>query len=273
MTELQTNLAQLEALYEARHKTDHVFINWWVGTLLLELPTLLLYPIYRFFRNIHRRDAHFKRTIQFNHVLNQTINLLTPQETIENTTTPTLLNTSASQLAKPLHWWIPFGLCLLGLIFSEILPPLIASHFNPTLQGYALERFELLTGNLLYLPFNIYLYSIMYGLLKDYAELERLDINSLYNAKMRLSSIGIDSLNTLNYQPYCRFSAGAKSAFKYVVLTILTLGLNWIYVDYRLTVEAQKRFAESARVQGAILQALKQLAEASTELTEAIENA
>lgn len=273
MNELQTNITQLETLYEARHKTDHVFINWWVGTLLLGLPTLFLYPIYRLFRNIHRRDAHFKRTLQFNHVLNQTINLLTPQETIENTTTLTFPNTSASPLAKPLHWWIPFGLCLLGLVFSEILPPLIASHFNSTLQGYALERFELLTGHLLYLPFNIYLYSIMYGLMKDYAELERLDINSLYNAKMMLSSIENDVLNTINYQPCCRFSVGAKSAFKYIFLTILTLGLNWIYVDYRLTVEAQNRFAESARVQGAILQALKQLAEESTEATEAIENA
>ena len=273
MTELQTNITQLEALYEARHKTDHVFINWWVGTLLLGLPTLFLYPIYRFFRNIHRRDAHFKRTIQFNQVLNQTINLLTPQETIENSTTPTLPNTSASPLAKPLHWWIPFGLCLLGFIFSEILPSLIATRFNPTLQGYALERFEFMVGTLLYFPFNIYQYSIMYGLLKDYAELEHLDIQSLYNAKMRLSSIGNDALNTINYKPCCRFSAGAKSAFKYIISTILTLGLNWIYVDYRLTVEAQNRFVESARVQGAILQALKQLAEQSTEPTEAIENA
>jgi hypothetical protein len=273
MTDLQTDLEQLEALYEARHKTDHVFINWWIGTLLLGLPTLFIYPIYRFFRNIHRRDAHFKRTAQFNHVLNQTISLLTSQESQTNTTSPIIIDAFTNPLAKPLHWWIPFGLCLLGLVFSEILPPLIASHFNPTLQGYALERFEFMVGTLLYFPFNIYQYSIMYGLLKDYAELERLDINSLYNAKMMLSSIGNETLNTINYQPCCRFSAGAKSAFKYILSTILTLGLNWIYVDYRLTVEAQNRFAESARVQGAILQALQQLAEESNEPTEAIENA
>jgi hypothetical protein len=260
MTNLQTNIAQLEALYEARHKTDHVFINWWVGTLLLGLPTLFIYPIYRFFRNIHRRDTHFKRTLQFNDVLNQTINLFTTQEATSSSTSSSSINASASPLAKPLHWWIPFGLCFLGCVFSEILPSLIASHFNPTLQGYALERFELALSTLLYLPFNIYLYSIMYGILKDYAELERLDIQTLYNAKMMLSSIGNDALNTINYKPCCRFSAGAKSVFKYTVLTILTLGLNWIYVDYRLTVEAQKRFTESARVQGAILQALKQLA-------------
>jgi hypothetical protein len=268
MTDLQTNLQKLEALYEARHETDHVFINWWVGTFVLGVLTLFLYPIYRFFRNIHRRDAHFKRTNEFNYVLNQTISLLTSKEAQTNSTSPTMVAASTNPLAKPLHWWIPFGLCFLGCIFSEILPPLIASHFNPTLQGYALERFELITGHLLYLPFNIYLYSILYGLLKDYAELERLDINSLYNAKMMLSNSGNEALNNISYQPCCRFSAGAKSAFKYIILTFLTLGLNWIYVDYRLTVEAQKRFAESARVQGEILQALKQLAEESTESIE-----
>jgi hypothetical protein len=83
-----------------------------------------------------------------------------------------------------------------------------------------------------------------------------------------LSNSGNEALNNISYQPCCRFSAGAKSAFKYIILTFLTLGLNWIYVDYRLTVEAQKRFAESARVQGEILQALKQLAEESTESIE-----
>jgi hypothetical protein len=273
MTDLQTNLAKLEALYEARHETDHVFINWWVGTLLLGLPTLFMYPIYRFFRNIHRRDSHFKRTNEFNYVLNQTISLLTSKEAQTNSTSRTMMDASTNQLAKPIHWWIPFGLCFLGLVFSEILPPLIASHFNPTLQGYALERFELITGNQLYLPFNIYLCIIMYGLLKDYAELERLDIQTLYNAKMMLLNSGNAALNNISYQPCCRFSAGVKSAFKYIILTLPTLGLNWVYVDYRLTVEAQKRFAESARVQGEILQALKQLAEESTESTEAIENA
>jgi hypothetical protein len=73
-------LFNLEQTYEARKKSDHEFMNWWLGTFIVGLATQGQYWVYRYYRNIIRRDEHFARIFQFYHMAGETIHALAKEQ-------------------------------------------------------------------------------------------------------------------------------------------------------------------------------------------------
>ena len=281
MTDLQINLQKLEALYEARHETDKLFsekdvdltlkifivatgIFFWLEAyfhfLRLDFLSLFLLIGIGFYLGLQYGKINylsygFARIEKFYRMAS-----IYYQNKITDTSLKQsyaqILVSSNNFLDKMVNkHWINNHICA---PFSFVLFVYLGIFF---LNVCLVEDYKIV---------NIYLESEMilmilatYFISSRYSSLDTLELGFSSDLQQALQ---IDS-------PPLAISCQPPNLWLHLALTLPTLGLNWIYVDYRLTVEAQNRFAESARVQGAILQALKQLAEESTELTEAIENA
>ena len=270
MTDLQTNLAQLEALYEARHETDKLFSEKDLGLTLkifivatalffwlevyfhfLRLDFLSLFLLigigsylglqYEKIKYLSYSFSRIEKLYRMAGVYYQ--NKITDSSLKQNYAQ--MLVCSSPYLDKMikntnLSSLVSFGLCVhFGIMFLNI---------------FFVENYKL--SNVFIESEAILIVLVTYFLRTKYNLIDTLE-----------SSISADLLKILQIedQPLA-INCRAPNFWLNLALTLPTLGLNWIYVDYRLTVEAQKRFAESARVQGAILQALKQLAEESNEV-------
>ena len=286
MTDLRTNIEQLEALYEARHKTDHVFINWWVGTFILGVLTGGLYLIYRFMKSVHRKKKHIERISKFYemtiYILKEFTATTNPKFISEDSLTLSDIRTQYRTM-KNSGWGMGLAVIILHCLLSATCVFIGIIIYNAYPHPHDTNTFTItnLLGNLLgciyALPFWIFLYPfeifalffLFRYLMKDYVLFDNMEEGLLKGITPIVKTLLKDEQWELSFTEQCQ----PRNFWLHLALTLPTLGLNWVYVDYRLTVEAQNRFAESARVQGAILQALKQLTEQSTESTEAIENA
>lgn len=283
MTDLQTNITQLEALYEARHETDKLFsekdldltlkcLIAMVGLVcslesyfhcfkysFLDILLLLIAGAYLviLYKKLIYSSLHFSRILLFYRFALGLLPDLTKNNALKSDAVLISLftndtpNTDKWQqqnwLKKPSFYITLFLLSSLLLISLNIYFPELQIQFMTILVKNTMP----LVGFFTYL------------INSRYSSLDELELGFSKNLQ---NALQIES-------PPLTTNCQKLNLWLHLALTLPTLGLNWIYVDYRLTVEAQKRFAESARVQGAILQALKQLAEESTEATEAIENA
>lgn len=272
---LHTNLAQLEAIFNARLKTDYVFMNWWVGTFLMPFVTLGIYFYYRHFRNIHRRNQHLQRTRAFYSTLAQVLRLL-PQASEKLTgQTAELLedyeirlgSKEAIAMAKPVHWkiwaWgeVLYSLSIIALFGIGIA--LAFSHVDPASakkQIAFLEPYNDLIS-LINLSLSIYWYYLYKRLLEDYIPMDLLEAKLLSYVQPILRNFSNNDSRTLlpSFEPQCR----PRNFWLHLLLLFPTLGINFLYLDYCCIHEAQRRFKESARVQYRILQAVKKLAEQS----------
>jgi len=279
MTDLQTNLQKLEALYEARHKTDHVFINWWVGTFVLGVLTGGLYLIYRFMKSVQRRNTHIQRTLHFYNTFVGELRALNQyqqdEEILESLLEPfedSMDNKIYDKLLKPLQWWVGLVCIVVAIgLFTFFMGGnlLMCLAYPPyTIDWDDFTRFfpsSLRFSAVLTLPSTI-LFGLYFlkRLLTDFVLFDNMEEGLLKGITPIVKTLLKNEQWELSFTKQCQ----PRNFWLHLALTLPTLGLNWIYVDYRLTVEAQKRFAESARVQGAILQALKQLEETSSKSTE-----
>ena len=288
MTDLQTNITQLEALYEARHKTDHVFINWWVGTFVLGVLTGGLYLIYRFMKQVYRKKKHYERIAKFYEMTLYILKELTttPDKNFisEDSLKLSAIRTQYRAITMKNSDWnmsltviIVHCLAFATTVFMGIIIHNAYPHPHDTNTFTITNLLVNLLGCIYAFPFWIFLYPfeifalffLFRSLMKDFVLFDNMEEGLLKGITPIVKTLLKNEQWELSFTKQCQ----PRNFWLQLALTLPTLGLNWIYVDYRLTVEAQKRFAESARVQGAILQALKQLAEQSTESTEAIENA
>jgi hypothetical protein len=283
MTDLRTNIEQLEALYEARHETDklfsekdvdltlkcliamvglvcslesyfHCFKYSFLDQLLLLIAGAYLVILYK---KLIYSSLHFSRVLVFYRSALGLLPELTKNNPLKNDLTLISIFTNSNTNAdkwKQQHWLKEPSFYITFFLLSSLL--LIA--INIFSSGVEVTFLNICFKNIMLL-----VAFLTYFISSRYSSLDTLELGFSANLQKVLQIE--DPPLVINCQP--------PNLLLDLVLTILTLGLNSIYVDYRLTVEAQKRFAESARVQGEILQALKQLAEESTELTEAIENA
>ena len=140
MTDLQTNIAQLEAIYEARHKTDHVFINWWVGTFVLGFLTGGLYLVYRFMKSVQRRNTHIQRTLRFYNTFVGELRELNQYQQNENTFEwllepfdDSMDNRKYDSVLTPSQWWVGL-VCIvvsIGLFVFSMSGNLLIDHAYP----------------------------------------------------------------------------------------------------------------------------------------------
>jgi hypothetical protein len=277
-------LFNLEQTYEARKKTDHEFMNWWLGTFVVGLATQGQYLVYRYYRNMIRRDEHFTRISQFYSAVGETIHTLAKAE--DNTSVNSTLrdfnqilqNEKAKKLIKPIVWWrlpvvsVIAYIILVVILYSFILPSMALSlqgakeHLNPAI----------FLSTLGFLPFLIILYSIgtlvyksfiTYGLMNDYTTLEKWDMALLQKTKTMLSDLGLEKTSSISYTTHCK----TRNFWIPFFLTIPTLGLIWLYVDYFLISEPAKRFKELPWIQFQILDGLKSVAQKNEDRTKALQ--
>jgi len=254
-------LFNLEETYEARKKSDHEFMNWWLGTLLLSLVTFGIYWQYRYYRNVARRDTHFAKTHQFYVGVTETIHAMAKDQ--GNRTVDTdlrnmnqLLNSKETQkLVKPLHWWMVLGIPMtVGFIASMLisfLGPVGLSSLDKTQLPLIMSGIQVVVC----LPVWIYQCIIHNKLMKDHASLEKLECILLQKTKTMLQDLGVQKATEINYVPQCK----ARNFWIHALLTVPTVAINWWFVDYQLITEPSKRFKEVNRVQYQVIQALKQV--------------
>jgi hypothetical protein len=254
-------LFNLEETYETRKKTDHEFMNWWLGTLLIAPVTLFLYPQYRFYRNIARRDSHFAKTHQFYVGVAETIHAIAKDQ--GNTAVDTdlrnmnqLLNKpETKKLFKPIHWWLYLAIAFVGGGIAAGLSAVIAPMLFPTANTEQVSVYISGISMVLQLPIMIYGIMIYTSLMKNHATLEQFEVSCLQKTKTMLLDLGFDKARTLAYEPQCK----PRNFWIHFALTFVTFGLNWLYVDFRLITEPVKRFKEANKVQYEVLQGLKQI--------------
>ena len=277
---LHTNITKLEAIFNARHKTDYVFMNWWVGTFLMNIVTLGIYPTYRFIRRVHIRNQHIQRTRAFYKTLSQIIPLL-PQSAEKLTgQTAELLedydirleSNEAVAMAKPLQWKplaFAYGLMFVfGIVLYVVMIQLIITsgstghHPDPSFMKNQMEAITPYSNviNLINFPFGIYWYYLLKRSMEDYTHIDKWEASLLYYLQPLLRQLSNnDNRILLSFEPQCE----KRNFWIFLLLLIPTLGINFLYLDYCCIHEAQRRFKESARVQYRILQAVKKLAEQS----------
>jgi hypothetical protein len=105
------------------------------------------------------------------------------------------------------------------------------------------------------LPASIYQWVIISKLMKDHASLEKLECTLLQKTKTMLQDLGVQKATEINYAPQCK----PRNFWIHFLLTVPTLCINWLFVDYQLITEPSKRFKETNRVQYQVIQALKQV--------------
>ncbi|MCS6267656.1 MAG: hypothetical protein H2174_08840 [Vampirovibrio sp.] len=274
---LHASLIKLEAIFNARHKTDHVFMNWWVGTFLMNIITLGIYPTYRFIRRVHIRNQHIQRTRAFYTTLSQIIPLL-PQSAEKLTgQTKELLedydirleSNEAVAMAKPLHWKplaFAYGLMFVfGIVFYIIMIQLIMTSASAGHQpdpSFMKNQMASITPyshliNLINFPFGIYWYYLLKRSMEDYPHMDKWEASLTYYLQPLLRQLSNnDNRISLPFEPQCE----RRNFWIFLLLLIPTLGINYLYIDYCCIHEAQRRFKESARVQYRILQTVKKLA-------------
>jgi hypothetical protein len=281
--DLHASLKKLEAIFNARHKTDHVFMNWWVGTFLMNIITLGIYPTYRFIRRVHIRNQHIQRTRAFYTTLSQIIPLL-PQSAEKLTgQTKELLedydirleSNEAVAMAKPLHWKplaFAYGLMFVfAIVFYIIIIQLIITsgstghHPDPSFMKNQMEAITPYSNiiNLINFPFGIYWYYLLKRSMEDYTHIDKWEASLLYYLQPLLRQLSNnDNRISLPFEPQCE----KRNFWIFLLLLIPTLGINYLYIDYCTIHEAQRRFKESARVQYRILQTVKKLAGQSADV-------
>jgi hypothetical protein len=254
-------LFNLEQTYESRKKTDHEFMNWWLGTLVVTPVTFFYYAVYRFYRNIARRDSHFAKTHQFYTEVAETINAIAKDQgnraldTDLRNLNQLLYNKEAQKLVKPIHWWLYLGVALVGGAvagaISYFLAPLLFSAVDKETIALYSSGIQLV----LQLPIIIYSIIILSSLMKNHASLERFESACLQKTRSMLLDLGVKEARDIHYEPQCK----PRNFWLHFALSFVTLGLNWLYVDYQLITEPVKRFKEANRVQHQVVQALKQV--------------
>ena len=254
-------LFNLEETYESRKKSDHEFMNWWLGTLLLSLVTFGIYWQYRYYRNVARRDSHFAKTHQFYVGVAETIHAMAKDQ--GNTTVETdlrnitqLLNSKETQqLVKPLHWWmvlgIPMAVGFIAGMLVSFLGPVGFSSVDKTQLPLIMSGIQVVVC----LPVWTYQCIIHSKLMKDHATLERFELACLQKTKTLLQDLGVQKATEINYVPQCK----PRNFWIHALLTVPTVAINWWFVDYQLITEPSKRFKQVNRVQHQVIQALKQV--------------
>jgi hypothetical protein len=231
-------------------------MNWWLGTFLLSVVTFGIYAQYRFYRNIARRDSHFAKTHQFYTGVAETIHALAKDQ--GNTAVDTdlrnmnqLLNSEETQkLVKPLHWWMYLTVALVGAVIASAVSFMLAPMLFSTASEVDMMSYHSGLQGVLQLPVSIYACIIMSSLMKDHASLERLECTMLQKTKTMLQDLGVEKAKEINYVPQCK----ARNFWIHFALTFVTLGINWLFVDYQLITEPVKRFKQSNRVQHQVVQ-------------------
>ena len=254
-------LFNLEQTYEARKKTDHEFINWWLGTLLVTPVTFFIYYQYRFYRNIARRDSHFAKTYQFYTGVAETIHVMAND--LNNTVVDTdlrhlnqlLNNHETHKLVKPIHWWLYLAVAFVGGGIAAGVSAVVAPMLFPTANAEQVSVYISGISMVLQLPIMIYVIMIYTSLMKNHATLEQFEVSCLQKTKTMLLDLGFEKARTLAYEPQCK----PRNFWVHFALSFVTLGLNWFYVDYQLVNEPVKRFKEANKVQYEVLQGLKQI--------------
>jgi hypothetical protein len=260
-------LLNLSGIFQSRKKSDHQFINWWLGTFVLSLITGGLYYSYREIRIIARRDSHFAKTHQFYTQAAEVINSLAKEcgNTIISTdlrNTHQLLNSKETKtLVKPIRWWV-FLLLTMGYPFVVgIISGILAGGGAAVEQPEAPSLLPYIVQLGVMFPILIY-YSIIYaGLMKDYAKFDALEADLVKKMKVMLLDLGVEQAKNITFEPQCK----PRKFWLHWLLSIPTLCINWLYVDYQLVTEPLKRFKEANRAQYHIQQALAYIAKTNEE--------
>ena len=254
-------LFNLEETYEARKKSDHEFMNWWLGTLVVTPLTFFFYYQYRFYRNIARRDSHFAKTHQFYVGVAETIHAIAKDQGNRFVDTDLrnmnqLLNSKETlKLVKPIHWWLYLAVSIvvgvIAVTVSHFITPMIFS----TVSEVDMMSYRSGIQMVLQLPVFIYAIMIYTSLMKNHATLEQFEVSCLKKTKSMLLDLGVQKATEINYAPQCK----PRNFWIHVLLTVPTLTINWWFVDYQLITEPSKRFKEANKVQHQVIQALKQV--------------
>ncbi|MCS6267659.1 MAG: hypothetical protein H2174_08855 [Vampirovibrio sp.] len=197
-------LFNLEETYESRKKSDHEFMNWWLGTLLVGPVSFFIYLQYRFYRNIARRDSHFAKTHQFYTEVTETIRAMTKEQ--GNTAVETdlrnmnqlLNNKETLKLVKPIHWWLYLAVAMVGGAIAGAISFIITPILFSTASAVDMASYGSGIQFVLQLPVFIYALIIMSSLMKNHATLERFEMACLQKTKTLLLDLGVEKAKMIN---------------------------------------------------------------------------
>jgi hypothetical protein len=146
------------------------------------------------------------------------------------------------------------------MFFSPIIATGIATLAGPTLSTIDPNLSVKNIDFLLTIPSIIYLCVIAYKLMREYATVERLEMALMKKIRTILADLGAEKTADLTYTPQCK----ARNFWVHLLLTLPTLYINWLYIDYRYITEPVKRFKEANKVQHYVLKNLKQVLNKNT---------
>ncbi len=233
-TQAIMNIERLNTIYEAKRDTDYVFMDWWLGTLLMPSVTMGVYTGYRYYRYIDRRDKHFTRLKSFYTVLPETL----------------------KELAT-----------ISGVDLKEDLDA-----YNRTLDAYETQKtFEVRGwGKSLLLNMvtcGVWPFFVLQQLLTDYVALEKIEQVLVSKTATMLKKLGVKDTTKIRFSPRCV----ERKFGLHLLLVFLTMGFSVLYLDYHFKNEPEAHFEETAKVHYHILGVLKELVLSSNGTTEPTE--
>lgn len=253
-------IIELNTIAEGRKKTDHVFLNWWLGTFVLSWVTLFLYSGYRYYRHIHRQDKHLARTKAFYTTLPDAIHALAKDmgtRMVDDSLreyNAVLLNKNTQTLFKPIHWWMPLTISLAASLFQHFGVPLLVGMAFPSADPNTTMLYNSVGQLAVAIPNLIYQLTVVKDLMQRVAKIEALQQNLLKKTRGMLADLGITNAKNIEYESQCK----SRNFWLHLVLWVCTGGLGYFYTDYRIITDIEKRFTEEAKLEHQLVQALKQ---------------